>query len=163
MQLRILSIRFVIALITVSIVFLINGQFLSTHFLSISKIFGVKRQLLQAILPIGDAILEVANEVMPLFLDAIEKAMPFIEEFAVLLGDFLVKAANDFSKWMIKTGIPALKKIWKFIQKNVIPIFEDLWKLFGQSKKQENSLKASAALSVPRTPPARPVSSKLKN
>jgi len=110
---------------------------LNAQYNSLPQAFeGVKRQLLVAIQPVGDAILEVANEVMPLFLDAVEQAKPFIEEFAKNLGTFLLKAAKDFSKWMTKTGIPALKELWKFIDKKVIPIIENLWKLFKQSKKQ---------------------------
>ncbi len=104
---------------------------------------GVRRQLLVAILPIGEALLEVANNVMPMFLDAVEKMKPFVEEFAIVLGDKLVKAAEDFSAWMKSTGIPLLKQLWSFISESVIPAFKQLWTLFQESKTQGETVKNS--------------------
>lgn len=71
---------------------------LNVRYNTLGDVFeGLKRQALIALKPLGDSLLQLANFLMPLLLDAFERAKPFIEGVTVAFERMIVFIENGRS------------------------------------------------------------------
>lgn len=112
--------------------------------------FGDKMEIMwnkvrNSLLPFGDAMLGVADDIMPMLEDALVALQPALADFASFLGselnyamaelipwiqDKLVPNLFTLSKWILEEGIPALTTFASWIYTDLIPAIVEWYKWF---------------------------------
>ena len=107
------------------------------------KFEALKRRALVALSPIGDKLLDLAEDVFPILEAAIEKIGPAIEVVSEFVTDTLAPAFSDFVDFINTDFIPtfrdnitpALKVVSDFVELTLIPTLEDISKTFNEDVK----------------------------
>lgn len=86
---------------------------------------GIKRQVLVALKPLGDKLLEIGNEIMPLVSDFVDYTLgPAFEDFGDWLAGPGLDALDGLIAFVQDQAIPAISAFAGWIGENVVPVLQ---------------------------------------